>query len=82
MADTLAQQILTQQIWMCSGAQALTWTFPPGVRQAVESPQWNLPLTACTSVSMEMVVVLASSLQARAALRRPDDIATKCARCK
>ena len=34
------------------------------MRQAVESPQWNLPFTACTSVSMDTVVVLASSLQA------------------
>ena len=41
-----------------------TWAPPPGMRQAVESPQWNLPFTACTSVSMDTVVVLASSLQA------------------
>ena len=40
----------------------LTWTLPPGVRHAAESPQWKRPFTACTSVSMDTVVVLASSL--------------------
>ena len=40
-----------------------TWAPPPGMRQAVASPQWNLPFTACTFVSMDTVVVLASSLQ-------------------
>lgn len=40
----------------------LTWTLPPGVRHAVESPQWKRPFTACTSVSMDTVVVRASSL--------------------